>query len=78
MVREFLHMILTDLRDRDVSTEYDRATAQGTKDIIQRYARNNVLFQNGAIIDDSALKTMSAFADKAIARVKAAAYPQSV
>jgi hypothetical protein len=50
--------------------DYDRAKEQGTDDIIGRYARGNVNFQNNSCLDDSDLQELSAAGDKAMAKLK--------
>jgi len=45
---------------------YERAQASGTYAVIVRYARGNVLFQNGLISDDNDLQRESKAADRSM------------
>lgn len=51
--------------------DYDAAKDQGTCDIIARYGRGNINFQNGSVLDDSDLRLLSEAADNALARLNA-------
>ena len=50
--------------------DYDDAKERGITDIVMRYARGNVAFQNGAVLDDDGLKKLSAAGDAAVAQLE--------
>ena len=50
--------------------DYDDAKERGIIDIIVRYARGNVAFQNGSALDDDGLKKLSAAGDAAVAQLE--------
>ena len=50
--------------------EYDAEKAQNSNDVIARFARGNVLFQNGAVLDDEGLSDLVAKGDKAAERLR--------
>lgn len=53
--------------------DYGAAKEQASNDIIARFGRRNVTFQNGSVIDRSDLDSLSAQADKAIKKLRALA-----
>ena len=49
--------------------DYDAAKDQGTKDIIKRFARGNVTFQNGGFLDDDDVRDLAKKGDAAAGRM---------
>ena len=72
MLIEFARSPIARLRAWLSFADYDAAKRQATKDIISRYARGNVAFQNGLVLDEEDLAKLSANGDRAIARLKKA------
>jgi hypothetical protein len=50
--------------------KYDTAKDENTINVISRYGRRNVLFQNGAILDEDDQTELSTAADAAAAQLK--------
>lgn len=50
--------------------DYEAAKEKATDDIIARYARGNVNFQNGSSMDEEALGKLSAEGDRAMDRLR--------
>ena len=51
--------------------DYDDAMREARVSVIQRYARGNVSFQNGDILDDEALDELQREGDQAVADLRA-------
>ena len=58
------------MRDRMSLADYYAAKDRATDEIIARVARNNVLFQNGLVMDESERSRMSEEADEAMERLE--------
>jgi hypothetical protein len=58
--------------------DLDKALQKARVDVVRRYARGNVTFQNGYILDDAAMNTLRDKGDAALAEIVAqqAAYEQ--
>lgn len=62
--------LVRSLRDWLNLADYDAAKKKATKDIIKRYARGNVVFQNGGVMDEAEMAKLSAAGDAAIERLQ--------
>ncbi len=49
--------------------DYEATKEQGVNDIIARFGRGNINFQNGSVLDDFDLRDLSEAGDKAIAKL---------
>ena len=49
--------------------DYDAAKDKGSNDIIARYGRGNINFQNGSVLDDADLRSLSEAGDRAIQKL---------
>ena len=62
--------LVRDIRGWMKLSDYEDAKKKATMDVVRRYARRNVLFQNGYVLDEEALRKLSAAGDRATARLE--------
>ena len=64
-----LHNLTSGVRGWLTLADYDNDKDEATLGVIKRFARRNILFQRGSILDDEALRKLSAAGDNAVAQL---------